>query len=123
MRGNTRTDTRPEVAVRSAAHRLGLRFRKNIRLQVDGLSVRPDIVFPSRRIAVFIDGCFWHGCPEHGNVPTANSSYWGPKLERNRRRDRLVDERLDLAGWGVLRIWEHVEPEDAAGIIAAAVRT
>jgi DNA mismatch endonuclease (patch repair protein) len=76
------------------------------------VTVRPDVVFTRWRVAVFVDGCFWHGCPEHGNTPRRNVGYWGPKLERNAARDRRVDSALGAAGWHVIRAWEH-EPTDA----------
>ena len=107
MRRNPRTDTKPEVAIRSALHARGLRFRKHLPIRATQVLVRPDVVFTRTRLAVFIDGCFWHCCPEHGNVPRANGDYWGPKLKRNRDRDRLVDEALEGEGWQVLRAWEH----------------
>lgn len=122
MRGNRRTDTKPEVAVRSILHRSGYRFRKDLIVEAAGLRVRPDIVFPRLRLAVFIDGCFWHACPEHGNIPRVNSSYWVPKLERNLLRDRRVNEHLRQAGWTVLRIWEHLPPLKAAAQIGDTVR-
>jgi DNA mismatch endonuclease (patch repair protein) len=84
--------------------------------------VRPDIVFAGQHLAVFIDGCFWHSCPLHGNEPRANSQYWGPKLARNRLRDERVNDALGHAGWEVLRIWEHVPPEEAARQVIASLR-
>jgi DNA mismatch endonuclease (patch repair protein) len=75
--------------------------------------IRPDVAFPSQRVAVFVDGCFWHGCADHGHVPAANAAYWKPKLERNVARDRSVDEGLRTAGWRVVRIWEDVPPTEA----------
>ncbi|HUZ26798.1 MAG TPA: very short patch repair endonuclease [Streptosporangiaceae bacterium] len=113
MRANRRTDTKPEMALRRALHRQGLRYRKDYRLDLDGARVRPDIAFTARRVAVFVDGCFWHVCPEHGTKPAANTWYWGPKLIRNVERDRAADAALAAAGWRVVRIWEH-EPLDAA---------
>ncbi|MGH7965818.1 MAG: very short patch repair endonuclease [Candidatus Binatia bacterium] len=121
VRANRKSNTRPEKRLRALLHRNGYRFRKDLTIQVPGLRVRPDIVFTRQRIAVFIDGCFWHRCPEHGSTPRANSAYWGPKLDRNVERDRLVDERLREAGWLVVRIWEHVSPEEASGLVAAIV--
>jgi DNA mismatch endonuclease, patch repair protein len=121
MRGNGKTDTSPEVALRSVLHRRGLRFRKhaaptpNIRCQVD-------ILFRSARVAVFVDGCFWHGCPDHGTKPRTNSTYWVEKLARNAARDRLNDAALTGAGWKVIRIWEHEPVEDAAELVEHAVR-
>lgn len=113
-RGNRRTDTKPEVVVRSALHRRGLRFRKDMRIRAGQLWVRPDVVFTRRRIAVFVDGCFWHGCDVHGTTPKSNVEYWGPKLAANRERDRRVDEELTAHGWLVIRCWEHDDPEDVA---------
>lgn len=122
MRGNKRADTKPEVAVRTELHRRGLRFRKDYLLPVrEARGVRADIVFTRVRVAVFIDGCFWHGCPEHGRAPRRNTGYWGPKLVRNRNRDQLVTERLVEDGWRVIRLWEHISPTEAAGLIASSV--
>lgn len=106
MKGNKGRDTQPELAVRSALHSMGLRFRKNARPLAD-LRCTADIVFPTERVAVFIDGCFWHGCPEHGRVPKTNSTYWSEKLERNALRDKRNETALEEAGWVVLRYWEH----------------
>lgn len=83
--------------------------------------MRPDVVFPRRRIAVFVDGCFWHCCPIHGNEPRANTDYWGPKLARNVARDRAVDEALLADGWTVIRAWEHEEPASIADRVARAL--
>lgn len=121
MQANRRTDTGPEIRVRAALHRRGLRFRKDLRLDVGSLRVRPDVVFTRRRIACFIDGCYWHRCPEHGSQPKSNADYWGPKLDGNVRRDGRVDAALKAAGWTVVRIWEHEDPEDAAARVAAIV--
>lgn len=88
---------------------------------VGALRVRADVVFPRRRVAVFVDGCFWHRCPAHGRVPSSNLAYWLPKLERNALRDRRVDEALVLAGWRVVRVWEHMDPGEAAAAIALAL--
>jgi DNA mismatch endonuclease, patch repair protein len=121
VRANRRRDTKPEKRLRSLLHRRGYRFRKDMAIEVSGLRVRPDVVFTRRKVAVFVDGCFWHRCPEHASSPRANSAYWGPKLDRNVERDRLVDERLQEAGWHVVRIWEHVPPEEAFDIISAVL--
>ncbi|NKR43370.1 DNA mismatch endonuclease Vsr [Rhodococcus hoagii] len=107
MRANRRVDTKPEVALRSELHRLGYRFRKDVRIDLDDIRVRPDIVFTRRMVAVFVDGCFWHVCPIHGRYPTANEWYWTPKLHRNIERDRVADQALTNAGWTVVRVWEH----------------
>jgi len=107
MRRNPRRDTGPEIALRSELHRRGLRFRKDLPIRLAERVVRPDVVFPRARLAVFIDGCFWHRCPLHGTQPRANTAYWRPKLERNVVRDRAVDVALTDAGWVVVRAWEH----------------
>lgn len=109
-----RRDTKPELALRRALHGRGYRYRKDLRLDLDsGARVRPDIVFTARRVAVFVDGCFWHCCPDHGSKPAVNTGYWNPKLLRNVERDRAADAALAAAGWEVVRVWEH-EPLDAA---------
>lgn len=118
MRGNRSANTRPEVAVRAAVHRLGLRFRKNAR-PGPGLP-RADLLFTRVRLAVFVDGCFWHRCPEHGVSPRTNSNYWKPKLDGNVARDRRNDQALEEAGWNVLRVWEHEDSQAAGNRIAAA---
>jgi len=106
-----RRDTKPEVKLRSALHRLGYRFRKDHPIRVEGKLIRPDIAFTKRRVAVFVDGCFWHSCPEHGRHPSVNDNYWSPKLEGNARRDRDQSAALRSVGWKVLRFWEHEEQE------------
>jgi DNA mismatch endonuclease, patch repair protein len=122
MRANRRTDTKPELALRHALHRLGYRYRKDYRLDLDGgRRVRPDIAFTARKVAVFVDGCFWHACPEHGSKPRANEWYWGPKLVRNVERDRINDAALILAGWTVVRLWEHVRLDEAISMVVAAL--
>ncbi len=121
MRRNRKRNTRPEVALRSELHVRGARFRANLLVRVDELTVRPDVVFTKRKVAVFVDGCFWHGCPEHGNVPRRNIEYWRPKLERNVRRDRLVNQRLAAAGWEVVRGWEHEPVSSIADAVMRAV--
>lgn len=118
-KGNRRVGTTPEVRLRSVLHGRGLRFRKDHLLRIGSIRVKPDVVFPTERMAIFVDGCFWHCCPEHGIVPKANIGYWEPKLQRNTARDQLVNEALDTAGWLPLRIWEHVPAHDAADLVAA----
>jgi DNA mismatch endonuclease (patch repair protein) len=120
-RGNARVDTRPEIALRSALHRRGLRFRKDYLVRGEGRRVKPDIVFTRWKVAVFVDGCFWHGCPEHGRVPKRNRDYWIPKLERNKDRDRETTEWLTREGWLVVRLWEHVPLEAMVGAVVRAV--
>jgi DNA mismatch endonuclease, patch repair protein len=121
MRGNRSRDTRPEVAVRSALHRRGFRFRKN-HSPVPDIRCAADVVFPGVRIAVFIDGCYWHRCPVHGTNPVTNASYWTAKLDRNVARDRRNDADLAARGWTVLRFWEHEEPDAIASRIAVEIR-
>ncbi len=121
MKANTKTGNRPEVLLRSELHRRGLRFRKNTAIRGDGWLIRPDVVFPRLKVAVFLDGCFWHACPQHGTKPRVNESYWLPKLQRNVERDRTNDRRLRGAGWRVVRVWEHVKTEEAANAVEAAV--
>ena|ERR1700750_1614866 len=122
MRANRRANTSPERALRSELHRLGLRFRKDHRLRLERASVRPDVVFTRARVAVFVDGCFWHRCPDHGQMPKANRSYWQPKLERNVERDRANDAALEESGWRVLRFYEHVDVGEAARIVRNTVK-
>src|ERR1700759_2538639 len=122
MRANRRADTKPELALRRALHRRGYRYRKDYRLDLDGgRRVRPDIAFTARRGAVFVDGCFLHARPGHRPKPRANEWYWGPKLVRNVERDRINDAALILAGWSVVRLWEHVPPEKAGRTVVAAI--
>jgi DNA mismatch endonuclease, patch repair protein len=122
MRAIRRTDTKPEVALRSALHRQGYRFRKDYRLTLDdGARVRPDIAFTGRRVAVFVDGCFWHACPEHGRNPSVNEWYWAPKLRRTMERDAAANAALVAAGWRVVRVWEHVSLAEAVAAVVAAL--
>lgn len=121
MLGNKRTGTKPETALRSALHAAGLRFRKDHRLDLGDVKPRPDIVFTRAKVAVFVDGCYWHCCPEHGTQPKKNADYWTPKLARNVERDRQHDEALREAGWAVVRIWEHVPLPEAVTAVREAV--
>ena len=109
--------------MRSALHRQGYRFRKDYRLDLAGARVRPDIAFTARRVAVFVDGCFWHVCPQHGRDPAVNESYWSPKLRRNVERDRAADAALAAAGWRVVRVWEHQSLDEAVALVVAVLRT
>jgi len=113
MQGNRSRDTAPEIAVRRIIHAAGLRYRVDIR-PLPELRRTADIVFTRKRIAVFIDGCFWHACPEHYVVPRTNVEYWSPKIERNLARDADTNQRLRDAGWTVLRYWEHEPAADVA---------
>jgi DNA mismatch endonuclease (patch repair protein) len=101
-------------------HALGLRFRKHV-APLRGLRCRADLVFARQRVAVFVDGCFWHACPDHGTKPKANEWYWNPKLIKNVERDRMNDAALILAGWTVVRLWEHVPLDDAIATVVTAL--
>ena len=115
-------DTGPELALRSALHRLGLRFRVD-RSVLPGRRFRADVVFGPARVAVFVDGCFWHSCPVHGNRPRNNAEWWAVKLDANVERDRSTDSLLTAEGWLPLRVWEHEDPAAAAARVGAAVRS
>jgi DNA mismatch endonuclease (patch repair protein) len=119
MRANRGRDTGPEVALRSALHARGLRFRKDMRLDLgERRRVRPDIVFPGLRLAVFVDGCFWHGCHEHRSLPSSNAAFWKKKIEGTMQRDEQQVAWLREAGWTVVRAWEHDIPEPAGRVVA-----
>jgi DNA mismatch endonuclease (patch repair protein) len=112
MRGNRRRDSRPELALRSALHRAGYRFFVDYQLEFGSIRMRPDIVFPRKRVVIFLDGCFWHACPSHGRLPNANSDYWTSKLLRNVARDERNVRVLEENGWRVARVWEHYSHEE-----------
>lgn len=122
MRRQRRRDTRPEMALRRDLHAAGLRYRVD-RHVLPGLRRRADVVFATAKVAVFVDGCFWHSCPEHGTRPLNNADWWEEKLARNVARDRDTDDRLAQAGWRVVRVWEHEDPQEAARRLMAIVRT
>lgn len=122
MSRQARTGTAPEVALRKELHRRGRRFRVDFRFDIDGLRRRrADVVFTRRRLAVFVDGCFWHRCPQHATSPRANKEWWAAKLDGNVARDRDTDERLEQAGWSVIRLWEHEEVQAAADRVEEAL--
>jgi DNA mismatch endonuclease (patch repair protein) len=121
MQGNRGRDTRPEVALRSALHRRGLRFRKHA-APLPGLLCRSDVLFPRERVVVFVDGCFWHQCPDHGKRPKSNQEYWDAKIARNVERDSRNNEALREAGWMVIRVWEHEAVEETSAAIEGIVR-
>jgi DNA mismatch endonuclease (patch repair protein) len=115
-----RRDTPAEVALRRELHRRGRRFR--VIFKVPGNRRRTiDIAFPRQRLAVFIDGCFWHGCPDHGNMPSSNLEWWIVKLGANAARDKDTDRLLESGGWTVLRLWEHVTAKEGADAVEAAL--
>lgn len=122
MRANRRRDTRPERRLRSLLHAGGLRFRVDQRVVAGRVTVRPDVVFARARVALFVDGCFWHACPAHGTQPGRNTAYWAPKLVRNVERDRRVTEALEGDGWVVVRVWEHEDPRKVAPEVSRLVR-
>ncbi|WP_281250140.1 very short patch repair endonuclease [Nonomuraea jiangxiensis] len=117
MKANKGRDTKPELALRRAVHALGLRYRVSIR---PSPSVRrtADLVFTKTKVAVFLDGCFWHGCPAHHTKAATNADYWAEKVLKNRARDGETDRLLSEAGWTVIRIWEHEDPASSAAGIA-----
>ncbi len=122
MQAQRERDTAPELHVRRAVHRLGLRYRVDAPLPLPGARRRCDLLFSGPQVAVFVDSCFWHACPEHGTWPKANADWWQEKLLRNRERDRDTDARLRSEGWKVIRVWEHEDHERAALRIERVVR-
>jgi DNA mismatch endonuclease (patch repair protein) len=121
MQGQRSQDTDPELNVRRALHGMGLRYRVHQQPLAD-LRRKADVVFRRDRVAVFVDGCFWHGCPEHGRREhRVNDWYWPEKIQRNRRRDADTDAKLEAAGWKVVRVWEHEAPDVAACRVAQAI--
>jgi DNA mismatch endonuclease (patch repair protein) len=116
-----RRDTRPELAIRRELHARGLRYRVDVS-PVPSLRGRADILFRQARVAVYVDGCFWHSCPEHGVLPKGNREWWREKLAANVRRDRSTESTLAELGWRVVRVWEHEDPVAAAGRIETTVR-
>lgn len=115
-------DTPFEVAARKRAHALGLRYRVDRGFPGVTRGRPDDLVFAGRRLAVFLDGCFWHSCPIHGSAPAANREWWAAKLRANADRDRRRRREFEGAGWTVLRFWEHEDPAAVAAEIATAVR-
>jgi DNA mismatch endonuclease (patch repair protein) len=120
MRSTKRRDTKPELALRSALHGLGLRFF--VDRPIGGTRRRADIVFPRDRLAIYVDGCYWHGCPVHGTTPKENRDWWIAKFAANRARDDDTVAKLCAAGWTVLRFWEHDDPAVAAGKIRSTLQ-
>jgi DNA mismatch endonuclease (patch repair protein) len=115
-------DTNVELALRKELHAKGLRYRLHVPLLTKPRRV-PDIVFSSAKVAVFVDGCFWHGCPEHGSWPKSNAQFWREKIEANRARDADTDQRLQASGWQVVRVWAHESAHQAAKRIEEIVRS
>ncbi|MFD3464160.1 very short patch repair endonuclease [Nocardia fluminea] len=113
MRANRSRDTSPELQLRALLFEHGLRYRVSVR-PISELRRTADIVFPRARVAVFVDGCFWHGCPDHYRPSTKNSEFWATKIDSNRLRDEDTNRALTEAGWTVIRCWEHEDPEVSA---------
>lgn len=121
MSRQARRDTAPEIALRRALHRRGLRYR--VHWSILGMPRRrADIAFPRSRVAIFVDGCFWHGCPDHGTDPKSNAQWWAAKLAGNRHRDEETAAHMGTLGWTVFRFWEHADMVAAADLIETAVR-
>lgn len=123
MRANRRRDTKPELAVRKLVHAAGLRYRVDFAPLTDHRRLRADLVFTKAKVAVFVDGCFWHGCPDHHTVAKTNAEFWASKVSGNRARDERVTALLVDADWLVLRFWEHEDPARVVTSIVEAVRT
>lgn len=121
MRGNRARDTVPELKVRRLLHAMGCRYLVDA-APIKGSRRRADLVFRGPRVAVFIDGCFWHSCPNHGMTPRTNTRFWSDKLRRNRERDAETNRLLAEAGWLPLRFWEHQDPAEVAAAVANVVR-
>ena len=119
MQATRRRDTRGELALRSALRQIGIRYR--VDFTIPGTRRRADVAFPKFKVAVFIDGCFWHGCPKHGTWPKANADWWRAKIEANRSRDQNTDNKLRSAGWKVLRFWEHTSVDRAVKRVASVL--
>lgn len=120
MRSMPEHSTGPEMAVRRLLFAKGLRYR--VQYPVPGASRRTiDVAFPGKKVALFIDGCFWHGCTEHRNIPAHNRVWWKDKIEQNRSRDRDTDEKLRNAGWLVLRYWEHDQAEEIVANVLESI--
>lgn len=120
MKLTKRRDTVPELAIRRVLHARGFRYLVD-RQVIPGLRRRADLVFSSSKVAVFVDGCFWHRCPNHGTLPKSNGKWWATKLERNRQRDAHTNRELRRLGWRVIRVWEHESPARAAARVEAAI--
>jgi DNA mismatch endonuclease (patch repair protein) len=121
MQSQARRDTKPEQALRRELWGRGLRYRVDV-APLRGLRRRADVVFSRARLAVYVDGCYWHSCPEHATVPKSNRAWWIAKLRANVDRDRDTDARLRDSGWEVVRVWEHETVVEAADRVEAALR-
>ena len=115
MRNQRIVDTKPESDIARACFGLGLRYRKNV--EIPEAKTRGDLVFRKHKLVVFVDGCFWHGCPWHYRTPKTRSEWWDAKIDRNKKRDAIKTRKLRRLGWKVVRVWEHVDPDEAANKI------
>ena len=122
LRAQRRRDTAPELGLRRELHRRGRRFYVD-RAPLPGLRRRADLLFPRSKVAVYVDGCFWHCCPRHATQPKHNAAWWAAKLATNVARDRDTDARLAAAGWVIVRVWEHQEPSAAADLVEQVLAT
>lgn len=122
MQANRRRDTKPELKVRQILFARGLRYFVD-RRPIKDVRWKADIVFPRAQVVVFIDGCYWHGCPDHYSTPRVNTGYWAPKIAGNQERDRKFDEILGARGWTVVRAWEHEDPIQVADRVETVVRS
>jgi DNA mismatch endonuclease (patch repair protein) len=121
MKANRRVDTKPELRLRSQIHKSGLRYAMDVRPESD-INRRADLVFRSAKVAVFVHGCFWHGCPKHHKLPKSNKKFWAQKVRRNRERDQETQRLLRKRGWKVLVFWEHQEAQVCADKVNVCVR-
>jgi DNA mismatch endonuclease (patch repair protein) len=123
MQGNRRSGTKPERLVSSELHRRGLRYRRDLYWTDGTVRTWIDFAFTRRRLAIYVDGCLWHGCLDHCRPPRTNAAYWSAKLERNVARDRRADAALRAAGWTVVRVYEHEPPARVADLVQATLRS
>lgn len=114
-------NTLPEIKLQTALAELGINFETDVK-PIEDLHRRADVLIREGKIAIFVDGCFWHGCPIHGTQAKANAEFWADKIKRNQERDLDTNEHLEAAGWTVIRIWEHEDPNDAAKQIADIIK-
>jgi DNA mismatch endonuclease (patch repair protein) len=121
MQGTPQRDTPPELRLRRVLHRLGLRYSIDSR-PISESTRRADIVFRRAKVAVFVDGCFWHGCPIHGTAPKTNASFWRNKIKTNKKRDADTNNQLRKHGWSIVRVWEHEDPKLAALRVQSALK-
>jgi DNA mismatch endonuclease (patch repair protein) len=121
MKANRRRDTKPELAVRRIVHAAGLRYRVDVR-PLPQLNRRADLVFTRAKVAVFLDGCYWHGCPDHGTSARTNAHYWASKIARNQERDAETDRLLASHDWTIIRAWEHEDPGVVSEWVVSAVK-